>query len=434
MARKKCGLAQENSNSIDQITIDMLRKKRDAIIEVAKNRAASIGDVVRLSTEDRNSIKIYTDQINATKSRMEVDKKMTDAALKNSHDRKGAIEKENETIRSLNDAIGKQAQDEQYLSEITRLETQKRINASRQAFEAQASFSQLLAVKMAQDAQSWALVFVNAIGNIRDQFAAGFANMVMNGGKFKDMMSNIGKQILQDFIENVIKKMITQWLTMIGVMQATGAGVGIGGGAVGAGAGGGIPGGGAGIGMLPGVGGIIGAGFGASVISQWGENIAGTIGGIVANPIGWQINQAKNILSKGGNVISNVGSQIGKGVSSVGKSIKKAFSGGILGEPVLMQGMETGAMGIAGEKGPEALVSFGEMGMTPQQGANRLMGAGNKVGGSNGGITVHINGTLVEGNSASWQKLIREKIAPEIRRWTTSSPTGPFTRRRGVTS
>jgi hypothetical protein len=58
------------------------------------------------------------------------------------------------------------------------------------------------------------------------------------------------------------------------------------------------------------------------------------------------------------------------------------------------------------------------------------MGAGG--GGGGGGITFNISGTFLEADPNTWQRMIREKIVPEIGRYTMINPTGNFNRRRGL--
>ncbi len=106
-------------------------------------------------------------------------------------------------------------------------------------------------------------------------------------------------------------------------------------------------------------------------------------------------------------------------VSSAG-ALTKAASGGTISEPSIITGLKTGKRILAGEAGPEAIVPLA------------MTGGGDSGGGGGGGITVNIHGQFIEGDPASWQKLINEKIVPAIRRFTMATPTGPFTRRRGV--
>jgi len=94
----------------------------------------------------------------------------------------------------------------------------------------------------------------------------------------------------------------------------------------GVGAAGAAPAGGIGLG---GLGLLAGGGIGASLLSRAGEKKGGTLGGVLANPIGYQINKAKQIISDPKKVVGNVAKSVAKpvqsAVRSVSSSIKKAF-------------------------------------------------------------------------------------------------------------
>lgn len=101
--------------------------------------------------------------------------------------------------------------------------------------------------------------------------------------------------------------------------------------------------------------------------------------------------------------------------------------GGMINEPSLITGIRSGRTHLAGEAGPEAVV--------PMKNVIPLQSTGTPEGSGGGGnITVNITGQFIEGNEATWQTLIRNKIIPEIRRLTMSNPTGLFNRRRGATA
>jgi hypothetical protein len=113
--------------------------------------------------------------------------------------------------------------------------------------------------------------------------------------------------------------------------------------------------------------------------------------------------------------------------SSIGGSFQMAAEGGMINEPSLIVGLRSGHKIIAGEAGPEAIVPMGKS-------ANQVAGGMDSGGGggSGGNITINISGQFLEADQSTWQKLMRDKVLPEIRRFTMSSPTGPFNRRRGV--
>lgn len=105
------------------------------------------------------------------------------------------------------------------------------------------------------------------------------------------------------------------------------------------------------------------------------------------------------------------------GVVASAGALTHAASGGTINEPSIITGLRSGKQIMAGEAGPESI--------SPLHATDGGSGGG-------GGITVNISGQFIEGDPASWQKLINEKIVPAIRRFTMATPTGPFTRRRGV--
>lgn len=101
--------------------------------------------------------------------------------------------------------------------------------------------------------------------------------------------------------------------------------------------------------------------------------------------------------------------------------------GGVIAEPSVITGLRSGRHILAGEAGPEMVVPMGGTNMTASE-----MGGSPSGGGGGGSITINISGQFVEGDANSWQRMMRERIIPEIRRFTMSSPTGPFNRKRGV--
>jgi hypothetical protein len=126
------------------------------------------------------------------------------------------------------------------------------------------------------------------------------------------------------------------------------------------------------------------------------------------------LRQAAESFGPVGAAVSNAMAVVG----SSGALTSMAASGGMIKEPSIITGLRSGSKTLAGEAGAEAIV--------PMNSAN----AG--VGGGGGGVNITIQGQFIEGDPASWQKLINEKIVPAIRRFTMATPTGPFTRRRGV--
>ncbi len=121
---------------------------------------------------------------------------------------------------------------------------------------------------------------------------------------------------------------------------------------------------------------------------------------------------------------------LGPGISSGVSAFSGMMAeGGMINEPSIITGLRSGRKILAGENGPEMV--------TPMGGGNQTAGEmggmpGGGGGGGGGSITINISGQFIDGDSNSWNRLMREKIIPQIRRFTMSSPTGPFNRTRGV--
>ncbi len=120
---------------------------------------------------------------------------------------------------------------------------------------------------------------------------------------------------------------------------------------------------------------------------------------------------------------------LGPGISSGVSAFSGAFAdGGVINEPSIITGLRSGRKILAGEAGPEMVTPMGGGNMTAGE-MGGLPGGGGSGGGS---ITINISGQFIEGDSNSWNRLVREQIIPQIRRFTMSNPTGPFNRSRGV--
>lgn len=300
---------------------------------------------------------VLTAAIRATGEHIKTLEKATAAHKTN----KGAIENEIDAIRKLKEQISGEAQiyahinevakystdlkiaqaqnelaiikaTQSQISTITNLETEKRLATTKLSYEANASFSDQLKVKMAENMAHSTSVWVDMTNTMIDSFSASTAQMIMEGGRFSMVIQQMWKQLAQMVIQQIIR-MIAQWL----VWQAMTGGAG------------------------------------------------GAFHGFMAE-------------------------------------------GGMINEPSLIIGMKSGNKHIAGEAGPEMVVPAGG-------GGNFAFSStgGPKGGGSGGGseIHIHINGQFLEGSPSKWQEVVKRQIVPEIRRWTMSSPTGPFQRRRG---
>lgn len=418
----------------------------------------------------------------------------------------------------------------QEVTDAITMDYKKQFNAAKTAYEKQMSFSQQLRLQMMKDLKSWSNIFVSTVTKIRDAFASGMADMIVEGGNFKEKMEEIGKNILKFFIEQVIKKMITQWILGMGVMGRYGPGMGgmgmpMMGGVPGAGGTAGVAGargaaGGAGSGIMAGLGtvagiaggayagqvigksmfgqshdirgvsrgtkagSLVGAGIGTMMFGPLGGLAGGVLGGAVGGTIGkltggktqhhtplervvmdvnhhlnriganagsvfWRQSgleltnpQFRTMLNKfivakqqevpglgthdAPNKTKEIITEFLTWLSRSSRVKKKALEplqklagGGIIKEPALFRTLKSGVMGMIGESGPEAVIPF-------KQSSFAMAGAG---GGPN--ININIQGSFLEAEPAKWQRLFREHLMPEIRRYTDSNPKGPMARRRG---
>lgn len=118
---------------------------------------------------------------------------------------------------------------------------------------------------------------------------------------------------------------------------------------------------------------------------------------------------------------SALGFPVGGAMAGIG-----AFAtGGVITEPSIMVGLRTGSKTMVGEAGPETV--------SPMNGGNQDSGGGgSSSGGGASHITVNISGQFLEGDQTMWRQMVNQQIIPAIRRFTMSSPTGPFNRTRGT--
>lgn len=72
--------------------------------------------------------------------------------------------------------------------------------------------------------------------------------------------------------------------------------------------------------FTPGVGSVASAGLGAMLLSRAAEKKGGTAAGIVANPIGYELNKAKDLLTNPKQTLSSVGSNISHALTGGGKT------------------------------------------------------------------------------------------------------------------
>lgn len=174
------------------------------------------------------------------------------------NDDKGATDREISSIRALKDEILKLQQeqehlgeitalntqkrilsaqmelaqmtaDEQQLTAITSLETQKRLEQSKMAWETQASYSDQLQVTMVEDLNNTTKVFVDMTKSMIDSFATSTAKMIVEGGRFSDVIKNLWQNIAEQVIAQIIR-MIAEWLVWMAITGGSGGGLALAGG------------------------------------------------------------------------------------------------------------------------------------------------------------------------------------------------------------
>jgi hypothetical protein len=168
---------------------------------------------------------------------------------------------------------------------------------------------------------------------------------------------------------------------------------------------------------------IDGFGRGFAQMVMEGKKFSDVMKGLWKNMASEIISWIARIIVKWLILQAMTGGRAGMVASVFGGGMQK---GGWITEPSIVTGLRSGEVRTAGEAGPEAVV--------PLQDLNAMKSGGGGGGGDGGGLSVQVNisGQFIEGNEASWQALIRDRIVPEIRRFTMSTPVGPFTRRRGA--
>lgn len=170
----------------------------------------------------------------------------------------GATDREIASIRALKDEILKLQQEQAHLGEITKLnsdkriltaqmelaqmqadekiitqttmlETQKRLETSKLAWETQASYSDQLQVAMVEDLNNSKQAWVDMTKSMVDSFATSTAKMIVEGGRFSDVIKNLWKNIAEQVIAQIIR-MIAEWLIWMAITGGSGGGLAFAGG------------------------------------------------------------------------------------------------------------------------------------------------------------------------------------------------------------
>ncbi len=372
-AVKKMTGASQDDLSVRDLGIQKLRDERAALEEKLKTQTEvkdGILQETKISAQSRDEISqriaMIGREIKTLKDQNTVVKQGSTDKKKAAKDSVGATETEIDSIVALNNQILKLEQEQAHLGQITKLtseakimqaqielaqlqadeatltetvtlETAKRLEQSNLAYETNASYSDQLKVQIHDDLNKTTATWVSMTTTMMDSFFQSTAKMIVEGGRFKDVIDSLWKNIAEAVIAQ-IERMIAEWLIYMA-----------------------MTGGSAGFGAF--------AGFGAA--------------------------------------------------------------GGTINEPSMLIGMKSGTSMVVGEAGPE---KFGPAGTvnTLNSKSSAPNGGGGGGGGGGGDIHINIQGQFLEGSASKWQKMVREQIVPQVRRFTMSTPVGPFNRKRGA--
>jgi hypothetical protein len=100
------------------------------------------------------------------------------------------------------------------MTEVTGMETSKRIDAARMSYEANVGFSTLMRVTMEEDLAQTTANFVGMANSAVDAFSRGVAKMIMEGGKFKDVMKQIFREFAEAAIAEITRIIVKQMILM----------------------------------------------------------------------------------------------------------------------------------------------------------------------------------------------------------------------------
>lgn len=111
------------------------------------------------------------------------------------------------------------------ISSITDIETQKRLATAQLSWEAQASFSDQLSVSIQEDLATTTAQFADMAKTMISSFANSTAKMIVEGGKFSDVMKNLWQQLAEMVIAQILK-MIAEWLVFQAMTGGSGGIIG----------------------------------------------------------------------------------------------------------------------------------------------------------------------------------------------------------------
>jgi len=282
-------------------------------------------------------------------------------------------------------------------------ELNRRMTKDREWFDQNVRVWDAIRLKMHENATTMTDIWVGTVDTMVNSFSSGMADVLVNGDSFNAKMKDIGNQVLHHFVAEVIKKMVTEWVAGLAAQSAAGDAFRANEAAKNAAfaGSGGFGAGGSGLGALGGF--LGGAGIGIGLSSNIGGKDTNK-GGAAAGSVAGAALGTLMFGPLGGLAGGAIGGAIGGGIQRLGKSLKKRFSGGVINEPTMMFGMKSGQIGIAGERGvPEAIMSFPELGHTPESGRKALMGGG----GGGGTVVININAGAFMGDERQAREMAK---------------------------
>lgn len=168
-------------------------------------------------------------QIGAWKQSITVHDQTKAAVTRNEPAKKIAIDDTtravNEYISALQHSILVAEAVQSRITEVTAIESQKRMLEIQNSFEANASYSEQLKLKLADDIAHTKSDWVNMTTNMINSFSTATAKMIMEGGRFSDVLKNLWKQLAEQVIAQIIR-MIAEWIIFQSMTGGAGAGLG----------------------------------------------------------------------------------------------------------------------------------------------------------------------------------------------------------------
>lgn len=241
--------------TVTQLAIDKLKEERSEIIVGAQNIAQLSGTTVQLTKAQQDRIVMITKEINAlkqqatqekttsvagqtgvkelqTKAQQAVSERIAGLMLEMQTNDEVENNIQQITLLTTDIKIQKSQQelqqiqaDQAQITEITDIETQKRLMTSNASWEANASFADQFTVKLNDDLDKNTSAFSDMAQSAIDSWAAATAKMIVEGGRFSDVMKNLWQNIAEQVIQQILR-MIAEWLIWMAMTGGGGAAFG----------------------------------------------------------------------------------------------------------------------------------------------------------------------------------------------------------------